>query len=306
MRLSCARLVSVCPAAVVAAALVIPSGSVDAATLTWTGSTSSDFGNAGNWLNGVAPAASAPVSGDTAEFGTAGAGRTTVTLGANRDGVTIKFLENAPSYDISGARVGNVVDVAVGLATNQKLTSALRTSGGVNVNHQGTGTLTLGGISNGSGAQGTVYVSTINAVGNVTFTAGVAASGRIVRTDKTGAGTLAYTSTYDFKISDSTVATIDVQAGRLNTSAMTLVLEALNTDVAPTLTLPSYVLIDYVGAALTPFSTSQVFAAVTNLPSGYQVVNDTVAQQVRLQVIPEPASLALLGLGAAMMLRRRD
>lgn len=277
----------------------------DAAIYTWKGDVSSNFNTATNWrLPSGDVSTLVPASGDTAQFG-ANPASTSVTLSANRDGVTIEFLAGAPSYSISGRRVGNVVRVDAAVTNPQQLTSALRASGGVTVRNDSQAQLTLGGIDNSSASQATLYTSEITATGDVAFTGAVQASGRIVRTVKTGGGTLAYTSSYDFKISDTTVATIDVQEGTLDTSNMTLVLEALNTDAAPTLTLSSYVIVDYSGATLDTFTASQVFGAVTNLPSGYQVVNDTASQQVRLQLVPEPATATLLAAGGLLIARSR-
>jgi hypothetical protein len=73
---------------------------------------------------------------------------------------------------------------------------------------------------------------------------------------------------------------------------------------------PSYVLINYAGgtgtlATASNEATAHTFGVAANIPTNYHLVHDLALSQVRLELIPEPASLALLAAGGLMMLPRR-
>ncbi len=123
-------------------------------------------------------------------------------------------------------------------------------------------------------------------------------------------GTFQGIGTLGFYIQDTANDLIDFNSGTLNLSGLTIDFQALGLGV----TQAQYVLVDYAGADLggadslilaSNLATGNTFGAVTNLPTGYKIFHDSVNSQILLQVIPEPASMAILALGGLMLLPRR-
>ncbi len=103
---------------------------------------------------------------------------------------------------------------------------------------------------------------------------------------------------------------IDFNSGTLDLSTLTINFLPLAGGV----TEDQYVLVDYAGANLggsdiltlsSNSATDQTFFSATNLPSGYTFFHDEPNKQILLVLIPEPASLALLGLVGMVLLPRR-
>ena len=92
-----------------AAALTVPAGAATAASSTWAGGGTGAWAEAADWAGGLVPgtaAAKAATSIDVARFATAGNGRTTVAVDANRSVGTVTFDTAATAaYTFTGGNL---------------------------------------------------------------------------------------------------------------------------------------------------------------------------------------------------------
>lgn len=297
---------------------ILASAAVASADIyTWVGATSNATTNAANWSITASTEA-------YRAFGPVADGAfTTLSVGSNisvSPALRFVYVEGqvTPSYTLSGSRFeSGSVTVEAGVATDQTVNSSLKTSGGVNISHNGTGVLKVNDIYNSGGFQ----TSTYNAAFNVaeasakTVLGNLTTSGRVYTFTKTGAGTLAITGTLDIKVGGydnngtigytTFVSTFTVNGGTLDVSSMNANFETWNTADYK-VTEDTYVLINYANGALIKAGTGDnVFETFANIPAGYHIEDDTVNKRIVLTTVPEPTTLGLLGLGLTAALRRR-
>ncbi len=165
-----------------------------AASGSWIGAADSAWSNASNWT-----AAPVPGAGDTATFGGAGAGNTTIDLGA---GVTVGSVvfdtASAASYALGSAgqtltlgTAGNALTINAAVAADQLVNANLALSA------TGNYTFTNNSATNGLAIAGGVGASTAGArlltvtgAGNTTIAGAIADGAGQVALTKSGTGTL--------------------------------------------------------------------------------------------------------------------
>ena len=238
-------------------------------------------------------------------------------------GVTANAFANAPSA-VSAGGFGSVTltsatTSSVGGAGN--ITIAPIVSGAGNLKKVGNGAVTLSNVNSYSGTSevfaGILYVNgstavssaftvdatgTLSGTGNVQGTVNALASSFIapgsapatIGTLAEGATTLAGSLLVDVTTGVGAVDLLNV-SGNLNIGSGTVNFNALGA-----LDQPAYVFANYTSL------TGGAFATVSNLPSGYTInYNYLAANQIALVVVPEPTSLALIGMGAMALITRR-
>ncbi len=156
------------PALAAAALLAVPflSGSAQAATDTWLGTTSANFADGSNWSLGAAP------NGNQAVFNAAGTSGTTLSdnVGAGEFFYGIDFTSTAPAYTINGT-TGSIIIAANSGGTGpiQSESSANETfnvgiqpfapTGAVALNTNSTGNLIFNGVIANTGGNSSISVN---------------------------------------------------------------------------------------------------------------------------------------------------
>ena len=222
-------------ACALAAALLVPAQRADAASGSWLGTTSSTWATGTNWSP-----ASAPTTSEVATFNGAGAGNTTIDLGA---GVTLRSLvfntSSAAAYTIGSGAVGSqtlTLNVAGwnneqggitvnSTVTNNQLFNANVLLGDASAyghyitNSSPTATLTLAGnVSGGTGGTAGAKTLYLGGAGNTTISGTIGRGGATsLALNKTGAGTLTLSGNNSY----NGATTINQGTVNLNFSAAT-------------------------------------------------------------------------------------
>ncbi len=252
----------------------------------WVGDVSGSWQTAENWVGDDIPG-----SGDIAYFGNLSQ-NTTITLSSNVAINQLNFMDDAFSHTINGQRF-DIYSVVVedGVSNDQEINSLLKGHSNFTARNLGNGELILGSYANTSGDKDSIYTHTIEADGNITFEGAVTTGGRTFQVNKTGTGTLAYLSTFDFNLGHKSGGGVEqskfiVDEGTLDISQMNLNFES-NTgsgSIDPaTLLNDSYVLVDYAGGGSVITDSTNIFGNVSNLPDGFAIVHDAANSQIVLQ-----------------------
>lgn len=121
-----------------------------AASATWNGTTDSTWATTTNWISSPSPS-SAPGSGETATFNSAGNGITTISLSATTDAVTIQNIlfdtSNAAAYTLGAGAVGSqtfTLNTPGAITVSGSVTKDQRVNANLELGlDKGTGTFTL-------------------------------------------------------------------------------------------------------------------------------------------------------------------
>ncbi|MBN2448234.1 MAG: autotransporter-associated beta strand repeat-containing protein [Phycisphaerae bacterium] len=171
------------------------------------------------------------------------------------------------------------------------------TTAGASLEKDGAGTWTLNGANTYAGATevkgGTLVLGTGGSIDNSTSVT-VDADAVLDTTSQSFvmSGSQAFTFSIDPTGSGSAGL---LDAGELNISAGSISFNPLDT-----LDDSVYVLANY-----TSLVGGSSFASVGTVPTGYELQTNYGGNQIALVMVPEPATVALLGLGGVLMLRRR-
>lgn len=250
------------------------------------------------------------VFGRTANNGGAGS----ITLNPN---MVIATGDTLSIRNVSGSGTGALTSVAVTANGSITGTGTLNVRQGDTPNNGANGgrAIDINGQINNSGqitiTSGNVGSSArITTTGNIRFDGGIGSNVNGVVIDAENRSTVIFTNTFTFNLAANTGIAFNSSTtagigGALNIAGLTL-------DFGSSLaTLPSYILLDYSNSEIARLTlatnalTDDTFGGALNIPVNYEIFHDTVNDQVRLQLIPEPASLAMLALGSLIMIPRR-
>ncbi len=256
-----------------AAALGLMAASAQAAAITWTGTTSTDFATGTNWVGNNPPA-----NNDNSDVATftenSPANKTpTITGGYNLGGLN---FDNSTGWTLGGTGGTTLLRsvTSTGVGTNT-ITQKLKTYQGISTN-----TWTIG-------------------AGNILNVSSIYQDGGSKTLKITGGGTLVVAGAIDGWSSGSI---LHIDAGTVKIAASNIYLHSSTTGPAWIDSTSSYLQL------LTTVSAAQAKITSGNIQDGTGLglsVTDIGGGYVQIAAVPEPASLSLLATSALLMLRRR-
>lgn len=256
---------------------------------------------------------------DATSTGTTVIGRTSNNSGAGLLSVAPNLVLNdtLSIRNVGGSAVNTAVSVQVdGTITGNAAVNVRQGDSGSNNGQNGGRAIDINGLVNNTGAvtvtSGSIGGSSrLAETGNVRFDGGFGQNVTGITIDAENRNAVIMTNSLVFDLGATPDAGIDFNSSTTSGIGGSISIAGLTVDFAGVAILPVYTLLDYAGSELprltlaTNAATANTFGSVVDVPVNYQFVHDTVNKQVRLELIPEPASLALASAGLALLATRR-